>query len=104
MPNLRIALLVALAFLIGACARPASTPDDEFSRFAARVESEIRIAEKAGFLWRDTDKLMQDARAAQREGRYDDAMKLANQALRQAQLAQQQARKNANAGPAYPHQ
>jgi hypothetical protein len=105
MPNQLIALLVALLLtLIGACTTPASTPDDDFLRFATQVETEIRLAEKTGFLWRDTDRILREAREAQKAGRHDDAMKLANQALKQAQLAQQQARLGANAAPAFPSQ
>lgn len=97
-------LLVTTITALAACAGPGSTPDDEFVRFAAQVENEIRLAERSGFLWRDTEKLLSDARQAQKAGRHDEAMKLADSALKQAQLAQQQARQNANAGPQYPRQ
>ena len=102
----RILIVVAVATALGACStgRPASAvfANDEFSRLAADVEREIRAAEKTGFLWRDTDQLLREARLAQSEGRYEDAKQLANKARRQAELAQQQARDNANAGPVYP--
>jgi hypothetical protein len=93
--------------MLNACAAPdhppaASTVNDEFSRLAAEVELEIRAAEKTGFLWRDTEQVLREARLAQSEGRYDDARTLANKALHQAKLAQQQARDNADAKPVYP--
>jgi hypothetical protein len=99
---MRTLLVVALASVLGACAGTTTTPDDEFSQLAAQIEREIRAAEQTGFLWRDTERLLRDARSAQKEGRHDDARKLANRALKQAQLAQQQARAGANAGPRYP--
>lgn len=99
---MRTLLVVAFALLLGACAGTTATPDDEFNRLAAQVESEIRAAEKTGFLWRDSERLLQDARTAQKEGRHDDARKLANRALKQAKLAQQQAQNGANTAPAYP--
>lgn len=102
----RIALvwivLIGAVITAAGCAPTRTTSDDEFRRLATQVESEIRLAEKAGFLWRDTERLLQDARAAQQAGRAEDATRLANAALKQAQLAQQQARDNANAGPIFP--
>ena len=80
----------------------ATSASDEFSRLAAEVEHEIRVTEKTGFLWRDTEKILRDARLAQSEGRYDEAKQLAHKAMRQAKLAQQQALDNANARPVYP--
>ena len=100
--NLALPLLVLAALLVSGCATPPTTPADEFARLAATVESDIRLAEKTGFLWRDTEGLLQRAREAQLSGRHEEAMQLANTALRQAQLAQAQARENANAGPHYP--
>lgn len=104
----RFLTIVAVITTLGACS-PARTPtnaaavsNDEFSRLAAQVETEIRAAEKTGFLWRDTEQILRDARAAQRDGRRDEAVQLANKALRQAQQAQQQARDSANATPIYP--
>jgi hypothetical protein len=103
-----LSIAAVMATALAACA-PARTPiaasaaqSDEFALLVARTETEIRAAEKTGFLWRDTEQLLRDARSAQREGRRDDAMQLANKALRQAQLAQQQARDNTKAAPTYP--
>lgn len=102
----RLIAVVAIAVALSACATGRPTPttsaSDEFSRLAADVEREIRAAERTGFLWRDTEQILRDARLAQAEGRYEDAKQLANRAMRQARLAQQQARDNANAAPVYP--
>lgn len=95
-------LTFALAVMLAACASEPNAPDEEFLRLAAQTESEIRQAEQTGFLWRDTEQLLEDARQAKKQGRDDEAMTLMQQARRQAQLAQQQAKDNAKAGPAYP--
>jgi len=102
----RILAVLAMTSLLASCA-PSRAPtvasaNEEFSKLAAEVDREIRATEKTGFLWRDTEQFLEDARVAQLEGRYEDAKRLALQALRQAKLAQQQARDNANAAPAYP--
>ncbi len=101
---MKLPFAIAVACVLAACAGTSNVPseDESFNRLAAQTELEIRQAEKAGFLWRDTEPLLADARKAKKEGRDDEAMKLVRRALRQAQLAQQQARDNANAGPSYP--
>ena len=104
----RFLTIVAVISTLAACSparhptNAAAASNDEFSLLAARVETEIRAAEKTGFLWRDTEQILRDARTAQRNERHDEAVQLANKALRQAQLAQQQARDSANAAPMYP--
>lgn len=98
----KILLAVTLAAALAACSTP-STDNDAFNALAAQAENEIREAEKVGFLWRDTEQLLADARQANRQGRHDEAMKLAQKALKQAELAQQQAKDNAKAGPSYPN-
>ena len=99
----RILAVVAVTSLLASCA-PSRAPsvNEEFSQLTASVEREIRATEKTGFLWRDTEQLLQDARLAQAEGRHEEAKQLALRAMRQAKLAQEQARDNANAAPVYP--
>ena len=53
-------------------------------------------------IWRDTEKFLEDAKEAKAEGKNDEAMKLAKKALKQAQLAQQQAASQIDAKPVYP--
>jgi hypothetical protein len=100
----KISFALTLAILctgLVACASKPASEDDAFNRLAGQADKEIAQAEKLGFLWRDTETLLAEARKANKEGRHDDAMKLAQQTLKQAQLAQQQAQSNANAGPSY---
>jgi hypothetical protein len=94
------ATLVVLTFV--ACSTPPPTGEEEFSKLSLEAEKEIRAADQLGFLWRDTEKLLDDARTARKQNRHDEAMKLAQKALEQAKLAQQQAQANANAGPSFP--
>ena len=82
---------------------------DEYKKLAVQTENEIKLADKAGFLWTDTEKLMKESKEAKvsadqaldagdkarAKKEFDIAMKLANKALKEAQLAQQQARDNA---------
>jgi hypothetical protein len=105
MKNILIAVAVLTTVLaLGACATeptPAAAPVDEFAQLASQVEFEIAAADQAGYLWRDTEKLVNDAKTARGQGKTDEAMALLRKALRQTQLAQKQARDNVNAGPAF---
>lgn len=95
------AFVIAAAALLAACATH-ETSETRFNQLAAQVEDEIRVADATGFLWRDTDMLLEQARIARQQGQEDVAVGLAQRALRQAKLAQQQARDNAKAAPSYP--
>src|SRR3990172_2896062 len=63
--------------------------DKEYNDLAAQAENEIKLANKTGFLWRDTEKFLKESKEAKEAGDTEKAMK-------QAQLAQQQAKDNAN--------
>lgn len=84
--------------------------NDEYNNLVTQAENEIKLADKTGFLWRDTEKFLKEskeAKAAADKARTEGdrvkasaesekAMKLANKALKQAQMAQLQATDNAN--------
>jgi len=84
--------------------------DDEYTQLVVQAGNEIKLADKTGFLWRDTEKFLKDSKEAkaaadkaEKDGdrataykEFDKAMKLAQKAMKQAQMAQQQARDNAN--------
>ncbi len=84
--------------------------DDEYTQLMVQAENEIKLADKTGFLWRDTEKFLKDSKEAKdaadkamKDGdrataakEFDKAMKLAQKAMKQAQMAQQQARDNTN--------
>lgn len=86
-------LAATLLTLIAGCA--GTNREAEFDQLAAEADNEIKLASKAGFLWRDTEKFLSEAKAARAKGELDTALKLARKALSQARLAQQQARDNA---------
>ena len=106
MKNLLAVCTLAVA-LVG-CASVVN--DDQYNQLAAQAENEIKLAGKAGFLWTGTEKLLKDSETAKAnadkalkdgdkakaKSEFDKAMKLANKAMKEAQLAQQQARDNAN--------
>jgi hypothetical protein len=87
-----------------------SAKNDEYLQLIAQAENEVKLADKTGFLWSNTeqylkdskeakaaaDKAMKDGDGTTAKNEFDRAMKLAQQAMKQAQLAQQQARDNAN--------
>ncbi len=87
-------LFAAAVLSLGLLAGCATTGDDK----AAAAEQAIADAKAAnaeaasmGFEWRDTGTMIKDAQAAFDAGDYDKALDLANKALAQAELAQQQA-------------
>ncbi len=94
-------LVVALAGCAGV------VRDDEYTQLVVQAENEFKLADKTGFLWRDTEKFLKDSKEAKEIAdkatdrvtklkEFDKAMKLAQKALKQAQMAQQQARDNAS--------
>jgi malic enzyme len=94
-------LVVALAGCAGV------VRNDEYTQLVVQAENEIKLADKTGFLWRDTEKFLKESKEAKAAAdkatdratklkEFDKAMKLAQKALKQAQLAQQQARDNVN--------
>ncbi len=99
---LKALIVTILAAVLGACASGPTSPADEFDRYAAQVEVKFRQVEKEGYLWRDSERLLDQARQARKTGRHDEAMTLARKAMRQAELAEQQAKDNASAAPVYP--
>ena len=101
-------MVCALAVALVGCASVVN--DEEYNMLAAQAENEIKLADKTGFLWLHTEQFMKDSKAAKaaadkalQDGdrataskEFEKAMKLAKTALKEAQLAQQQARDNAN--------
>ena len=95
--------IATLALTLAGCAgsqQPAQA-DKEYDELVAKAKSEIKLADQTGFTWRDTDKFLKDADGALKAGDRDKAMKLVKKAIKQAQLAQQQAKSNANAKPVF---
>lgn len=72
---------------------------------AAAIEKADAARKKAasvGGEWRDTGKMLKQAKAAAKEGKDSDAIRLANEAYRQGELGYQQAMGQKGAGfPSY---
>jgi len=94
-------LISALTIALGGCAGGGASSDD-YNKVASEAEAEIAVANKMGATWRDTEKFLAESKKAAKDGDMEKAMKLANKALKQAKLAQEQAKAHANAGPWYP--
>jgi hypothetical protein len=93
-------LISAFAIALAGCAGGES--DAEYNKLVAEAEAEIAVADKMGATWRDTEKFLEDSKAAMKEGDSEKAMKLAKKALKEAKLAQQQAKSQAGVKPWYP--
>lgn len=87
--SLKLATLLVLA--IGLTVGCASTTEEVGQDSAAAAITAAKQAndqaKAAEYEWRDTGKLIKQAEKAMAEGRYDDAVKLANKARRQAENA-----------------
>ena len=104
--------LCAFTLIMAGCAGSGtgSAQEADYNQLVAQAENEIKIASKAGFLWRDTEKFLKESKEAKIEAdnarksgdnakadaEMAKAIKLVGKATKQAQLAQQQARDNAN--------
>ncbi len=97
---MRWILFCALCLVVSGCAsRPGSAT---YEQLHAQALSEIKTAKRMGFIWRDTELLLEQAAKAWEQGEKKRAKELAQEALEQARLSQQQARQQTNASPAYP--
>ena len=102
-----IPFAIAGALALGACASgggaggegSSSVNDKDAATAILAAEHEQSRAKAKGFEWRDTEKLIKEAQKAAKEGKFDDAVKLANKAKNQSTNAIAQAEEQKNAGP-----
>ncbi len=92
-----------------------SAQDTSYNQLVAQAENEIKVTEKTGFLWNNTEKFLKDSKeakidadtarksgdVAKADAEMAKAIKLVNKAIKEAQLAQQQARDNATPAARY---
>lgn len=99
--------LIMCAITIALVGCSSSINRAEYNQLAEQAENEIKLANKTGFAWTNTEKFLEESKAAMnaalaasdnatRDSEYNKAMKLAKKALQEAKLAQQQAKDNAN--------
>jgi type IV pilus biogenesis protein CpaD/CtpE len=100
----KVVFLAVLSLTAAGCAstdttasKAAPVVDEEFNKLAAQAENEIKLANQSGFLWTKTEDFLKDAKDAMAKGDKETAMKKAKTAIKEAQLAQQQAKDQANA-------
>ncbi len=93
-------LLFALCVVLAGCA--SSSGPSTYDQLRAQALSEIKTAKRMGFIWRDTELLLEQSGKAWEQGDKKRAKELVQDALEQARLAQQQAREQANVAPVYP--
>ncbi len=93
MKKMLFTVVISLA-LAGCYSTPAEV---EYDNLAAEAASEINLAKKTGFLWSNTEKFVKKAEEDKNAGKLDDAIKGLKKAIREAKLAQIQAKEQANA-------
>ena len=103
-----IPFAIAASLALGGCASggggdagaaSAGYNDKDAASAIMAAEHEQKRAKARGYEWRDTQKIIDSAKAAVKEGKFDDAVKLAEKAKRQSTNAIAQADEQANAGP-----
>jgi hypothetical protein len=95
--------LAAMTIVVAACA---SAPENVHTKGDAdgaitAAEHELGRANKLGFEWRDSAKMVKAAKEATKEGKFDEAVKLATVAKNQGKLAIDQAQAQKSAAPSY---
>jgi hypothetical protein len=93
-------MLFALCVVLGGCA--SGTVPLTYDQLYAQALSDIKTAKRMGFIWRDTELLLEQSGKAWEQGDKRRAKALVQEALEQARLSQQQARDQANVEPVYP--
>lgn len=73
----------------------------EFEAMYAATKQTLKMANKAGYQWRDSGKILKKAEKAAAAGDYKKAERLANQAREQGEFALAQAKDQADAGPRF---
>ncbi len=72
---------------------------DSVNAAIAAAEAAVKKADAVGGGWRDTEKLVKEAKVAAEKGELDNAAKLAKIALEEAKLGEQQAMDSRGAKP-----
>lgn len=83
----------------GAAAPGGTLTKESVAAAISSAEAAMKKAESQGGGWRDTEKLIKDAKTALEKGELDNAMKLANTAQEEAKLSEQQVMENRGAKP-----
>ena len=79
-----------------AAAKQADPKAADAEKAIADAKDAIAKAKENNWVWRDTEKFLKDAEKAYKEGKYDEAIKLAKKAKQEAELAVQQYQQEQN--------
>ena len=89
--NKFVPFFIATALVLSACGAPQKHNKNDAAAAIMAAEQMNKKAKKAEFEWRDTGKIIKKAKAAAKDGEFDEAVKQANKAKKQAEMALQQA-------------
>ena len=94
----RLALISVLVF---GCASygTANATQEDYNAAVADAKKSLKDAKEAKYEWRDSGKILDKADKAAKAGDFTTAIKLANQAKHQGDLALAQSKMQENAGP-----
>ena len=100
---MKILLLAASAALfLHACAStPPTASSEEANAAISTAEQKTQQARDVNYEWRDTGKIIKQAKSALKKGEMDTAIKLANKASRQSDNALKQYAQQLDAGPSF---
>ena len=88
----KLSLALVLSLVVGLGAVPMQSSADDFTAAWEAADAQRKQAAKLGFQWRDTRKMLKNAKKAYEGGDADKAMKLVERAHEQANdaIAQQE--------------
>ncbi len=98
----RTVLLAVLALSAGGCATHTAKSGPSVADTIAAAQQAVDSAHQAHVdLWLKTAAYVKEAKQLQAAGKSEEAMKLAQKALDEVHMAEQQAQADASAGPSY---
>ncbi len=86
-----VPFLIAAALVLSACGVQQTHTDKDAAAAITAAEAANKKAKKAEFEWRDTGKIIKKAKELAKNGEFDTAVKKANKAKKQADMALMQA-------------
>jgi len=86
-----VPFLIATALVLSACGAQQTQTDKDAAAAITAAEAANNKAKKAEFEWRDTGDIIKKAKELAKEGEFDAAVKQANKAKKQAEMALLQA-------------
>lgn len=102
MNHAKILASIAMASILltgYASAGTANSTQEDYNTAVADAKKSLKTAGKANYEWRDSGKILKQADKAAKAGDFTGATKLANKAKRQGDLALEQSKLYADAGP-----